>query len=44
LPGDTKPVAAILRGAADIMLHERMEDVAGFACHVIEGKTGHGRY
>jgi hypothetical protein len=44
LPGDEKPVATLLKNAADVVLHEEREDVDGFACYVIEGKTDHGVY
>ena len=44
LPGDEKPVATLLKNAADVVLHDRREDVDGFACQVIEGKTNHGVY
>jgi len=44
LPGDQKPVASLLKNAADVTLRRDREDVEGFACYVIEGKTDHGVY
>jgi beta-lactamase regulating signal transducer with metallopeptidase domain/peroxiredoxin len=41
--GDDKPIAEILRAADSVTLSDKTEDVDGFACHVIEGKTASGR-
>jgi len=42
--GDTKPVAHILKHANNVILLEEKENIAGFQCYVIEGKTRHGYY
>ncbi len=44
LLGDEKPVAILLKNASDIVLYDHPEEVDGFACQVIEGKTDHGVY
>ncbi len=44
LPGDERPVAALLKSANEVVFQERREEVDGFACRVIEGKTDHGMY
>jgi len=44
LPTDVQPIATILKNAEGVALLERMEDVDGSACHVIEGRTDHGTY
>jgi len=44
LPTDVQPIATILKNAEGVVLLERMEDVDGSACHVIEGRTDHGTY
>ena len=44
LPGDRRPVATILKEAANVSLGEEAEAVDGFVCRVIEGKTTHGNY
>ena len=42
LPGDEKPVAALLQKATRVVLHDAQEAVDDLACYVIEGKTNHG--
>ena len=44
MDADRKPVAAILKDSPTTILHDEMEKVDGFACHVIEGSTNHGTY
>jgi beta-lactamase regulating signal transducer with metallopeptidase domain len=44
MDADRKPVAAILKDSPTTILHDEMENVDGFACHVIEGSTDHGTY
>ncbi len=44
MSGDRKPVAAILKDSPTTVLHDAMEDVDGFACHVVEGSTNDGTY
>jgi beta-lactamase regulating signal transducer with metallopeptidase domain/thiol-disulfide isomerase/thioredoxin len=44
MDADRKPVAAILKDSPTTILHDEMENVDGFACHVIEGSTNHGIY
>ncbi len=41
---DHRPVAQILKDSPATILRDKMEDVDGFACHVIEGSTDHGTY
>lgn len=44
LDGDQKPVASILKDSLRVTLQDQMEEVGGFACYVVEGKTDHGAY